>query len=194
MLAEVYNGTVEPTSETALLSLGLDSLGLARLTSRLHDRFGVLLPPRALYALHTLGDLETALFGGDVRRLAMRAPVVNFAAEAEQEVATLEKEVVALRRLIAEHPAAADSDSRVTDAVVLLTGAAGFIGCFVLAELVRRPNAIVVCFVRGDDNAHARRHSSDASVLLPPPPHRHSTLYHMQLSCPFSQPALAYAS
>jgi hypothetical protein len=126
----------------------------------------VLLPPRALYALHTLGDLETALFGGDVRRLAVRAPVVNFAAEAEQEVATLEKEVVALRRLAAEHPAAADSDSRATDAVVLLTGAAGFIGCFVLAELVRRPSAIVVCFVRGDDNAHARRHSSDASIVL----------------------------
>ncbi len=44
--------------------------------------------------------------------------------------------------------------------VVLLTGAAGFIGCFVLAELVsasaHRPTA-VVCLVRGSDHEDAQR-------------------------------------
>jgi hypothetical protein len=64
----------------------------------------------------------------------------------------------------------------------------------VLAELVRRPkSAIVVCFVRGDDNAHARRHSSDASIVLLPPPRAplplHPLPHATALSLLLSQPA-----
>ena len=42
----------------SLVALGLDSLGMARLSSKLAKAFGVKLSPRALYLIPTLGDLE----------------------------------------------------------------------------------------------------------------------------------------
>ncbi|GIJ29220.1 hypothetical protein Vqi01_43820 [Micromonospora qiuiae] len=44
---------------------------------------------------------------------------------------------------------------------VLLTGATGFVGAFVLAELLRRTDARVICLVRGDSAAHARKRLHD---------------------------------
>ncbi|MEM7446462.1 MAG: SDR family oxidoreductase, partial [Pseudomonadota bacterium] len=39
---------------------------------------------------------------------------------------------------------------------IFLTGATGFVGVFILSELLRRPNSTIVCLVRADTNDHAR--------------------------------------
>ncbi|MGW5652953.1 amino acid adenylation domain-containing protein [Streptomyces humi] len=46
---------------------------------------------------------------------------------------------------------------------VLLTGGTGFLGAFVLRELVRRTGATVHCLVRARDEAHARRRLAEAA-------------------------------
>ena len=58
-------GALRLRAEAPLHSLGLDSLAIARLSSRLADRFGVSLAPRTLFVLPTLAALEAALFGGE---------------------------------------------------------------------------------------------------------------------------------
>ncbi|MDR8073009.1 amino acid adenylation domain-containing protein [Burkholderia cenocepacia] len=48
---------------------------------------------------------------------------------------------------------------------VLLTGANGFLGSFILSELISRTNQIVYCVVRGDDDASARRRLDEAAFV-----------------------------
>jgi hypothetical protein len=85
--------------ETTIMALGLDSLGVARLSSRLSTRFSINLSPRILFALRTLGDLESALFGGDAaaRRLVLRGPIMNWSNEIESETNLLVEGLTFLR-------------------------------------------------------------------------------------------------
>ncbi|MGS0895731.1 amino acid adenylation domain-containing protein [Burkholderia stagnalis] len=48
---------------------------------------------------------------------------------------------------------------------LLLTGANGFLGTFILSELIGRTNQIVYCIVRGDDDAAARRRLDEAALV-----------------------------
>eukprot|EP01043_Picozoa_sp_COSAG02_P017771 COSAG02_NODE_814_length_16879_cov_4.389928_3_plen_1226_part_00 len=141
-------------ADSTLVALGLDSIGIARLSSRLEQVFGVSLPPRVLYSLPTLADLESALFGGEaaIRRGAMRAEVVHWRDEVDAAARIL-KEDLATLQAEAEPPCETVKDS------VLLTGATGFLGAFILRALMcgtcPLSCARVVCIVRADDEASA---------------------------------------
>lgn len=84
-------------------------------------------------------------------------PEVDFAAEA-----ALDEEV----RPPAQSPAREPGPER-----VLLTGATGFLGAFLLDELLRNTDATVICLVRADDPIHAlkRIHENLAKYELDPP-------------------------
>lgn len=173
VLDEVVGGQRRRTAADSILSLGLDSLGVARLSSRLSARFGVELPPKALFSLSTLGALEAVLFGGAsaVRREEARAAIVDWQSEARGAVAQFERALVELRAGGGDISDGATSTAEGAPPptplpegpLVLLTGATGFLGAFLLAELVRlRVAPHVVCLVRGADDVNARERLSAA--------------------------------
>eukprot|EP01052_Picozoa_sp_SAG31_P010686 SAG31_NODE_592_length_13726_cov_7.188082_6_plen_916_part_00 len=153
-------------ADNSLAALGLDSLGIARLSSRLKDTFGVVLVPRALYSLPTLGDLEAAVFGGDaaLRRGAMRANVVDWQKEVEMAAQDLAAELSEHRTVaeISGLPARHDAARKDT---VLLTGATGFLGAFLLRALASDGSALgcvrIVCVVRAEDDGSAAARLQD---------------------------------
>ena len=142
-------------ADSSLVALGLDSMGIARLSSRLEQVFGVSLPPRVLYSLPTLADLESALFGGEaaIRRGAMRAEIFDWRREVDVAARSLQEEVEVAQAEPVEPPRGTSKDT------VLLTGATGFLGAFILRALMREACPLrcarVVCIVRADDGAAA---------------------------------------
>jgi fatty acid CoA ligase FadD9 len=141
-------------ADSSLVALGLDSIGIARLSSRLEQVFAVSLPPRVLYSLPTLADLESALFGGEaaIRRGAMRAEVVHWRGEVDAAARILKEELATLH-------AEVDTPRRTVKDTVLLTGATGFLGVFILRALMCETCPLdcarVVCIVRANDGASA---------------------------------------
>jgi thioester reductase-like protein len=127
---------------TPLGRMGLDSLAALELVAAIQDELGRPVPEWLCAGQATLEDLEAALLG------APRSADCRGDAEAE---------------LIA-------GDSRWPDGIraplqspidppraVLLTGATGFLGAFLLRELLDSTSATVYCLVRGDHgDGHAR--------------------------------------
>jgi thioester reductase-like protein len=164
VLVEVAPSAAQSTAaafaaNSSLVALGLDSIGIARLSSRLEEAFGVALSPRVLYSLPTLADLEAALFGGDaaVRRGAMRAAMINWRGEVDTAAQDLERDLVALcverSDMLLRDTAAGPKDT------VLLTGATGFLGAFLLRALASDTCSLgcarIVCVVRADNDGAA---------------------------------------
>ena len=182
VLDEVTGSQRQRTAADSIFSLGLDSLAVARLSSRLSARFGVELPPRALFSLSTLGALEAVLFGGAgaVRRAAACAAIVDWQGEACGAVTQFERAIVELRAIIELRAGSGDVGVSATGValegglppsllpegpLVLLTGATGFLGAFLLSELVHlRIAPRVVCLVRAVDDVNARERLFTAMV------------------------------
>ncbi|WP_244951811.1 thioester reductase domain-containing protein [Streptomyces spinoverrucosus] len=140
---DATGGGVDP--EQPFSGLGLDSLTSVELRNRLAEAVGGPLPtglvfdhptPRAL-AGHLL---ETALHGRGGQGAAARQAV-----DLEAEVGLAED----------VRPAAEVTRVAVDPDAVLLTGATGFLGAFLLRDLVRRTRARVYCLVRAEDEAGA---------------------------------------
>nr|WP_075660905.1 type I polyketide synthase [Streptomyces acidiscabies] len=120
--------------------LGLDSLTAVELSNRLSTATGVRLSPSALFDhenLTTLVEhLHSELMGGS---LAPAQAAVDFDAEI---------------RLAAD--VVPPAETAPTDpGTVFLTGATGFVGAFLLRDLMRSTGAKVHCLVRAEDEATA---------------------------------------
>ncbi|HEY8984558.1 MAG TPA: thioester reductase domain-containing protein, partial [Streptomyces sp.] len=124
--------------------LGLDSFTAVELGNRLSTATGVRLPPSALFDHENLTALveylHSELVGGSPSAVGPAPAVVDFDAEIR-----LASDVVPPTgaRL------AAAGDVR----EVFLTGATGFVGAFLLREIMRSTEARVHCLVRADDEA-----------------------------------------
>ncbi|MET9774611.1 thioester reductase domain-containing protein [Streptomyces sp. NPDC006367] len=125
--------------------LGFDSLTSVELRNRLSEATGLKLPPSLIFERPTpeelvehLGALLSAATAG-----ASAAAGVDLAAEVRLD----------------EDVRPAGEVSRVADdpREILLTGATGFLGAFLLRDLMRSTTATVHCLVRGDDRADATR-------------------------------------
>ena len=133
---KAFTGAQELAEDTAFTALGLDSLGLIRLTSAIEARLGVSLPAMTLFEHPTVGALITHL-GGGPSKARTTAP--------ERDLDALVVLDPALRAPSTPPPLA-------DDATVLVTGATGFLGAYLLRELLDTSSMSVVCHVRASSH------------------------------------------
>lgn len=121
--------------EDDFFDLGLHSLLAAQLVTRIREVFGVDLTVAALY-----------------QHSSVRALVAHFHGQDQQEAIAWQREIL-LEPEIDGSPGR-DSSSGAMESV-LLTGATGFLGMFLLAELLSTsPTRRVFCLVRSADRLH----------------------------------------
>ena len=121
-------------SDSLLVQLGADSLQLARFSSGLQTRFGCDIAVSALARL-PLAALERVCVG------------VQSVAAALVEAGTLDWQQIARDEVDAVEPWRCEPLQSSKNAV-FLTGASGFLGAFVLKELLEHTNYDVICLLR----------------------------------------------
>ncbi|MER7167890.1 amino acid adenylation domain-containing protein [Micromonospora sp. NPDC000207] len=135
-LAEIWErvlGVDRIGMDDDLLDLGADSLSGLRVAAEAAD-LGLTMSPMDAVAYPTITELSRHLLGGDTAELTRR-----MVADSQLD-ATIRP----------AGPAAAP------DGPLLLTGATGFVGAFLLRELLDRTDNPIVCLVRGADDTRAR--------------------------------------
>ena len=124
--------------EDDFFALGGDSLAATRAMFRTGDTLGRELPVRMLFEHRLLGDLAAAIDGES----AQAPPGPGAAADVLRAAARLD-------------PSIRPRGRRRATGGALLTGATGFLGAFVLRELLAERDGPVVCLVRAPDRRAA---------------------------------------
>jgi thioester reductase-like protein len=169
-VAGVFGVTPEKiTRDAPLTSLGLDSLMAVELTNRIEREVGVTIPMGNLLGGPSIKALSTNLLqlvASSLQENRSAAP----AADSETEI-----DHISEWRLEPEisPPVGVPRDASKPDRA-LLTGATGFLGAFLLDELLRATDAEVVCLVRAPDVQQGRlrivqnleRYGLDANARL----------------------------
>jgi len=126
-------------SDDSFFDVGGHSLLVTQLAIRVRERFGVELPRRSFFetpTLSALSQLVAAALGSDATSVAARKGV-DWAAEARLDPAICPDQV---------RPAdVADPKA------IFITGASGFLGAFLLHELLEQTEAEIYCLVRARD-------------------------------------------
>ncbi|MCE9575737.1 MAG: amino acid adenylation domain-containing protein [Deltaproteobacteria bacterium] len=141
-------------------AIGGDSLMVSWLVVRIHDLLGIEIPMRAFYEAPTIARLAALIErhhdDPDADRLCY-TPSLELADEA-----ILDDELAGIAGLAGSIP---DRATR-----ILVTGATGFVGAFLLAELLASTDARLSCLVRAPDatTGLARLRSTFATYGLPP--------------------------
>jgi fatty acid CoA ligase FadD9 len=145
---------------TPLQQLGIDSVSATRILGRIKQQYGVQPPLSMLHEGASLADLisyatqairSSLLRGGDI--IAPSSSMIH-----ASELADDAKLPLDIQRLIAAAPehCATEAIARPVRSV-LLTGATGFLGSFLLAEILNRLTSVheVHCLVRASSTATA---------------------------------------
>ncbi len=125
-------------------ALGGNSLLIARVGARLSTAYGVDLPLHSIFTLPTVAGVSHIV---DLYRKGGYQSVL-----AERDPSTLVTEAVLDPAISPEGLPMADIDN---PAAVLLTGATGYLGIFVLQELIRQTGSDVYCLVRASNATEA---------------------------------------
>jgi thioester reductase-like protein len=145
-IRKVVESPDEVTPERSASTLGIDSAQVASVAGALEKRLGFEIPLEAFFG-HTLAEVAGVLSMGKGAFEALRT--VDLTSESE-----LPEDVV---------PAVPHEPS---SGPLFVTGATGFLGRYLLAELLRRSDRDVICLVRATDDAAALERVR--AVLLAP--------------------------
>ncbi|MDT0382144.1 amino acid adenylation domain-containing protein [Streptomyces sp. DSM 42041] len=132
--------------EETFFELGGDSIRAAQLLAKVRASLGIMITQvrpliRLLLDGATLRDFACAIESARAGTFSNDAKPVDFAAEALLDVPIKPEPA---------NPASWDKPSH-----ILLTGATGFLGIYLLRELLATSDATIHCLVRSDDAAHA---------------------------------------
>jgi amino acid adenylation domain-containing protein/thioester reductase-like protein len=130
---------VVPRPGASFFDLGGDSLAVVELVA-LARLEGIAISPEDVYAHPTIEALDAVVAAS---RASVARPCADLVADVERDPAW--------RRLVARAPAAPTREL----GRVLVTGATGFLGRHVLAELLARTDAAITCLVRAPDEPAA---------------------------------------
>ncbi len=132
--AKVLHHSEAISPDQLLFDLGIDSLTALELQTMVEDELAITLPTERLLLGPSVRELAkeiAAIIGGETSTIEASAPL-SLRAEVDLEEA------------ITFAPPE-DASSR----TIFLTGATGFLGAFVLAELLEHTSATICCLVRG---------------------------------------------
>lgn len=119
----------------SFFDLGGYSMLAVQLTFRIREAFGVDMPLRVLFEWPTI-EAQAQLINGDRPFEASPKSLVNWETEAKLDPGII--------------PCSPGMPAVVSPVAVLLTGATGFLGAFLLRELLQETNAKIYCLVRGN--------------------------------------------
>ena len=137
-----------------LFELGAHSLLAPQFAARVRETFGLQLPLQALFTSPTVRQLAAVVYDAlldQIEGLSDEEAAGRAAGAGGPDLAA----EAALDPAIAPPPGSNGFAVLDEAAPVLLTGATGFVGAFLLAELLRRTRAGVVCLVRAESAAAA---------------------------------------
>jgi amino acid adenylation domain-containing protein/thioester reductase-like protein len=145
-------GCGEVSADDNFFRQGGDSLRAVRLALALREEFGVKVPLNVAFTAPSVVELA-AFIGEPSAQHPDRVPVEDLELPADIRPAVQ-------KRTVSPHPEQ-----------ILLTGSTGFLGAFLLRELLQRTEGKVHCLVRGRDDDHAveRLHETLAAYGIDEP-------------------------
>lgn len=126
--------------------LGGDSLRAIHLVFRVRDTFQINLPIVALFDAPTIAEFS----------LSVEAAICSKATTTSDDISVSELEAEAAIDLDID-PAKLPTQLGAEPEKILITGVTGFLGAFLLHELLEQTQAKIYCLVRADDLAEARQ-------------------------------------
>ncbi|MFD3522930.1 amino acid adenylation domain-containing protein [Streptomyces sp. NPDC058653] len=135
-------------------ALGGDSLLATRLVLALREETDVQVPLRSIFTSPTVAGLAALVDDAEKKRREGRKDAVGATSVGGRGMPVLGDDIRLAPDIVAEaevHRVVPDPEH------VLLTGATGFLGAFLLRELLRRTDATVHCLVRGGDRPNAEK-------------------------------------
>jgi thioester reductase-like protein len=140
---------VEISADVPLVQLGIDSLRSQRLVTQLEKGFDLKIEAKKIF--------NSRLSMNDILRLIRNENV-------SQRKMDWEKESILDGRIVPEHPSSTVERTLSDKRGVFLTGCTGFLGCFLLAELLAstHESCKVYCLVRNRENKSSMDRIKDA--------------------------------
>lgn len=130
------------TLDMAILDIGLDSLSLVSCLALIQERFGVVLGVEHFLRSPTLADLANVIDHGGMLQESAEDP----------DLPLIERDLLLPHAIV---PVIAAPPRREVPQDIFLTGATGFLGGFLLREIIERSHARVHCLVRGKSDGEA---------------------------------------
>ncbi len=150
------------TDATDVFALGLDSIMVMEVTAGCRRELGLVVSPSVLFERSTLGEWSSHLVG-------MLGVVGNGDGGPGVDSSLEQVDILAARSVLPADIQPQQPGGSGLGGHVLLTGATGFVGAYLLRELLESDHARTVsCLVRGGDEATARQRILDnAAVYFP---------------------------